>query len=59
MSNYPCHFCLVTRNNLADLNLQINDMISQTHNNMQQYYNQDSGKSVCIENMSNFFWKLP
>ncbi len=55
MSNYPCHFCLVTRNNLADLNLQINDMISQTHDNMQQYYDRDSGKSICIENMSNFF----
>src|SRR6266542_4157153 len=59
MSNYPCHFCLVTRNNLADLNLQINDMISQTHDNMQQYYDRDSGKSICIENMSNIFWKLP
>ncbi len=34
MTNYPCYFCLVTRNNLADLNLQINDMISQTHDNI-------------------------
>ncbi len=59
MSNYPCHFCLVKRDNLADLNLQINDMIPRTHDNMQQYYNQGLGKSVCIENMSNFFWKLP
>ena len=55
MSNYPCHFCLVKRDNLADLNLQINDMIPRTHDNMQQYYNQGSEKSVCIENMSNFF----
>ena len=34
MSNYPYYFCLVTRNNLADLNLQINNMISQIHDNM-------------------------
>jgi hypothetical protein len=59
MSNYPCHFCLVTRDNLADLNLQINDITSRTHLNMQQYFNQGAEKSVCIENISNFFWKLP
>jgi hypothetical protein len=59
MSNYPCHFCLVTRDNLADLDLRIDDVIPRTHVNMQQHFNQGSGKSVCIENLDNFFWKLP
>ena len=59
MSNYPCHFCLVARNNLADLDLRINDVRPRTHVNMQQHFNQGSGKSVCIENLDNFFWKLP
>ena len=59
MSNIPCHFCLVTRNNLADINLQIDDITPQTHVNMYQHFNQGSGKSVAIEDVSNFFWKLP
>ncbi|GET64361.1 hypothetical protein GLOIN_2v1762814 [Rhizophagus irregularis DAOM 181602=DAOM 197198] len=59
MSKHPCHFCLVIRDNLADLNLQIDDITPRTHVNMQQYFNQNSGNSVCIENISNFFWNLP
>src|ERR1043165_3564648 len=59
MSNYPCHFCLVTRDNLANLDLQMDDMRPRTHVNMQQHFIQGSGKSVCIENLDNFFWKLP
>jgi hypothetical protein len=58
MSNYPCHFCLVMRDNLSNMNLQINDIISRTHVDMQQHFNQNTGNSVCIENISNFFWKL-
>ena len=26
MSNFPCHFCLVTRNNLANINLQASEI---------------------------------
>jgi hypothetical protein len=59
MSNHPCHFCLVTRDNLADLNLQINDITTRTHFNMQEHFNQGTANSVSIENISNFFWKLP
>jgi hypothetical protein len=59
MSNIPCHFCLVTRNNLADINLQDNDITPRTHVNMLQHFNQSSGKSVAIEDVYNFFWKLP
>jgi hypothetical protein len=58
-SNFPCHFCLVTKDNLFDMNLQINDIIPRTYINMKQHFNQNTGNSVCIENVSNFFWKLP
>ncbi|GBC29299.2 hypothetical protein GLOIN_2v1762814 [Rhizophagus irregularis DAOM 181602=DAOM 197198] len=34
MSKHPCHFCLVIRDNLADLNLQIDDITPRTHVNM-------------------------
>ena len=59
MSTYPCHFCLVKRDNLANINLSEQQMELQTHNNMIQYLDQNLEKSVCIENISNFFWTLP
>lgn len=57
ISNYSCHFYLVTRDNLANFNLQINNITSRTHINMQQHFNQSTGKSVYIENSFNFFGK--
>lgn len=59
MSNFPCHFCLVTRDDLANINLQANEITLRTHDNMYQNFNQNLGKSVSIENVYNFFWKLP
>jgi hypothetical protein len=59
MLNFPCHFCLVARNNLANINLQNNEIILRTHINMRQNYDQNLGNSVCIENVYNIFWDLP
>lgn len=58
-SNFPCHSCLVTRANLANIDLQMKDLIPRTHINMYQHFSQGLGKSVCIENLSNYFWELP
>src|SRR3989440_7730192 len=55
MSTYPCHFCLVKRDNLANINLSEQQMELRTHNNIIQYLDQNLEKSVCIENISNFF----
>ncbi|RGB30743.1 hypothetical protein C1646_764944 [Rhizophagus diaphanus] len=38
MSNLPCYFCLVKRDNLANINLQDDEIIPQTHNNMHQIF---------------------
>src|SRR5256885_14622137 len=59
MSTYPCHFCLVKRDNLANINLSEQQMEFRTHNNMIRYLDQNLEKSVCIENISNFCWTLP
>ena len=56
MATFPCHFCLVKRDNLADTNLTIE---TRTHDNMRRFFEQGSTKSVCIENIQNFFWKFP
>ena len=58
-SNIPCHFCLVRRDNLANINLQTVNIIPRTHKNMYNNYYQKSEKTVCIEPIYNFFWNLP
>jgi len=58
MSNFPCHFCLVSKDNLANIDLSTEEMELRTHDNMRNYFEQNQKKSVCIENVSNFFWKL-
>jgi Plavaka transposase len=59
MSNFPCHFCLVARENLSSINLTSSEMELRTHNNMRQFFDQNSTNSVSIENLHNFFWKFP
>src|SRR6266513_2822821 len=58
-SNIPCHFCLVKRENLANINLKPDDIMPRTHENMSYNYHQNSGKTVCIEPILNFFWEIP
>jgi hypothetical protein len=57
-SSYPCHFCLVSRDNLANVNLLEEDIIPRTHKNMKESLQSNSEKSVSIESVSNFFWSL-
>ena len=58
-SNFPCHFCLVKRDNLANINLLEEDIIPRTHENMCKNFQLKLEKSVSIESVSNFFWRLP
>jgi hypothetical protein len=58
-SKLPCHFCLVTRDNLANINLLSSDIKPRTHQNMCNYFEENTEKSVCIESVHNFFWNIP
>ena len=58
-SNFPCHSCLVTRDNLAKLNLLADDIKPRTHEDMRKHFDDHTEKSVSIESVSNFFWNLP
>ena len=58
-SNLPCHSCLVKRENLANIDLSVNDVILRTHDEMRKHFENDTQKSVCIESVHNFFWDLP
>ena len=57
-SNYPCHFCLVNRNDLANTSISKHDLVLRNHENMQNYFDKNEVNSVCIELIPNFFWKL-
>ena len=57
-SNYPCHFCLVNRENLANLKLTKHDLKLRNHENILNYYNMNEENTVCIESVQNIFWKF-
>ncbi|GET03759.1 hypothetical protein GLOIN_2v1783703 [Rhizophagus clarus] len=58
-SNLSCHSCLVKRENLANIDLSVNDVILRTHDEMRKHFENDTQRSVCIESVHNFFWDLP
>jgi Plavaka transposase len=58
-SNNPCHFCLVTKDNLSNLKLLKKDMIPRNHQNMCESLQFNLEKNVSIESISNFFWRFP
>lgn len=58
-SNNPCHFCLVTRDNLAEVNLSEDNTILRSHEKMIEVFQSNLTKSVSIENVFNFFWNIP
>lgn len=55
-SKYPCHFCLVPRDNLANTSLK---MVLRNHDNMIEYYNNDAENSAGLEPVYNYFWDIP
>ena len=58
-SNFPCHFCLVEKDDLADINLSSNDIITRTHDEMRRHLENNTPNSISIESVPNFFWNLP
>jgi len=57
-SKYSCHFCSISRDDLANTILFKYDFESRNHKNMQNYYNNNEEKSVCIESVPNIFWNF-
>src|SRR5205823_1955036 len=58
-STFPCHFCLVKKDDLANINLSFNDVVPRTHNEMRRYLENNTPNSASIESVPNFFWNLP
>ncbi|RHZ88405.1 hypothetical protein Glove_23g140 [Diversispora epigaea] len=55
-SNFPCHFCLISKTLLADTDLS--DVTFRNNENMQEYFYNNAGQNVNLENISNYFWSL-
>ncbi|RHZ87245.1 hypothetical protein Glove_38g6 [Diversispora epigaea] len=56
-SNFPCHFCLISKTLLADTNLS--DVTFRNNENMQEYFYNNAGQDMSLENIPNYFWSLP
>ncbi|RHZ44821.1 hypothetical protein Glove_709g88 [Diversispora epigaea] len=56
-SNFPCHFCLISKTLLTDTDLS--DVTFRNNENMQEYFYNNAGQDVSLENIPNYFWSLP
>ncbi|GES94754.1 hypothetical protein GLOIN_2v1785873 [Rhizophagus clarus] len=50
---------VLKRENLANIDLSVNDVILRTYDEMRKHFENDTQRSVCIESVHNFFWDLP
>ena len=58
-SNHPCHFCLVSKDNLANTRLRENQVILRNHENMKKYFENKTTKEASLEPVYNYFWNIP
>ncbi|RHZ79362.1 hypothetical protein Glove_149g3 [Diversispora epigaea] len=56
-SNYPCHFCLVQKEDLIDI--RKDQLILRDHVNMKEYFNNGTSNSAGLEHVDNYFWNIP
>ncbi|RHZ66452.1 hypothetical protein Glove_307g3 [Diversispora epigaea] len=56
-SNFPCYFCLVQKNDLIDT--MQDQIILRNHENMMEHFNNNTGHSVSLEPVENYFWNIP
>jgi hypothetical protein len=56
-SNYPCHFCLVQKDNL--INTKQDQVVLRNHENMIEYFNSGTGNLASLEQVENYFWNIP
>ncbi|RHZ58028.1 hypothetical protein Glove_379g8 [Diversispora epigaea] len=54
-SNYPCYFCLVSKENLNNTRLRDDQMVLRNKENMLQYYNNGTTEKASLEPVFNYF----
>ena len=58
-SNHPCHFCLVSKDNLTNTRLKSSQVVLRNKENMMECYNNDKAKEASLEPVYNYFWNIP
>ncbi|GBC47370.2 hypothetical protein GLOIN_2v1785275 [Rhizophagus irregularis DAOM 181602=DAOM 197198] len=54
-----CHTCMVLQNNLNDMKLTREDILSRTHENMKEMVSAGQGKEYSVHYVKNAFWEFP
>ncbi|RHZ78765.1 hypothetical protein Glove_156g113 [Diversispora epigaea] len=54
-SNYPCHFCLIQREDLIDIRKEV---ILRNHVNMKEYFDSNTSNLAGLEQVNNYFWSI-
>ncbi|KAF0532451.1 zn-finger domain-containing protein [Gigaspora margarita] len=57
-AKYPCHKCLISNEDLANINLTNNQIIYRTHENMKVVIESGTSNFYSIVNLQNSFWKM-
>ncbi|RHZ57428.1 hypothetical protein Glove_388g8 [Diversispora epigaea] len=57
ISTIICHFCLISKTLLS--NTDLSDITFRNNENMQEYFYNDAGQDMSLENIPNYFWSLP
>ena len=55
----PCHTCMVSLNDLNNMDLSPENMPSRTHGNMQEIVKNGQEKEFSVHSIENAFWKFP
>src|SRR5829696_3970428 len=54
-SNFPCYFCLISKEFLANTNLSDDDVTLRNDENMKVYFKNNAGHDVSLKNVPNYF----
>jgi len=54
----PCHTCMVSQNNLNNMELGPENIPGRTHENMQEIINSGQAKEFSVHSVENAFWKF-
>ncbi|RHZ88906.1 hypothetical protein Glove_20g31 [Diversispora epigaea] len=57
-SNHPCYFCLVSKENLSNINLNSNQIEPRSHKNMKLHYKNNTEKNESINEWAKLFIEL-
>ena len=54
----PCYTCMVSLNDLNNMDFSPENMPSKTHRNMQEIVKNGQGKEFSVHSVENAFWKF-